>query len=708
MRASNLLVLPMAATVFLAAAGCSRSQPPANAAGKVDAARIIAADNNAEWPSHGRTYSEQRFSPLTKVTRDNVGTLGLAWYHEFGADADRGMEATPLIVDGVLYVTTSWSQVHALDAATGALKWSYDPKVDGQKARDACCDVVNRGVAIWNGSVFVGALDGRLIALDAGTGREQWSVQTTDTAWPYTITGAPRVVNGKVLIGNGGAELGVRGYVSAYEASTGALAWRFYTTPNPEGKPDGAASDSIFATHAASTWFGDGWKKTGGGGTVWDAITYDPVTGLVYVGTGNGSPWSHKARSDGKGDNLFLSSILALKPDTGEYVWHYQTTPGDSWDYTATQHIMTADLTIDGQKRHVVMQAPKNGFFYVLDAATGKLISAEKYAGVNWAEKIDIATGRPVDNAGTRYLDGALSRLAVGPNGGHTWQPMAFNPQEGLVFIPAHRDGFTYKHDPSWQFVRGRWNLALEGAFGPLGPPDTTPESRLSASGEAARAKLPAGGGYLIAWDPVKQEPRWVAQEDNSWTGGVLATASGLVFAGSDRTFNAYDAATGKKIWTDQTAAAVMAAPATYEINGEQYIAVTVGYGGANAMIGGRFPRRPGRVYVYKLGGTIEAPEFAPHVPQPPLDPAKIVASTGNAANGGKLMGEWCLSCHIGGIFTPDLARSARVYTSQDFEAVVNGGALKQRGMGSFAQWLSPADVEDIRAFLLEAARKAR
>jgi quinohemoprotein ethanol dehydrogenase len=709
MRISHPFALPMAAALFLCIAGCGSQQTPAaGIAGNVDGARIVAAENNAEWLSYGRTYSEQRYSPLTQVNRDNVNTLGLAWFHEFDIEADRGMEATPLIVDGVLYVTTSWSRVYALDAKTGARKWSYDPKVDGQKARDACCDVVNRGVAIWNGKVFVGALDGRLIALDAGTGKEVWSTQTTDTAWPYTITGAPRVVKGRVLIGNAGAELGVRGYVSAYDADSGTLAWRFYTTPNAEGKPDGAASDRILAELAADTWFGSGWKQTGGGGTVWDAITYDPTTDLVYVGTGNGSPWSHKARSDGKGDNLFLSSILALKPDTGEYVWHYQTTPADSWDYTATQHIMTADLTINGEKRHVVMQAPKNGFFYVLDAATGKLISAEKYAGVNWAEKIDMATGRPVDNPGTRYLSGGLSRLAVGPNGGHTWQPMAFNPQAGLVFIPAHRDGFTYKHDPSWQFVRGRWNLALEGAFGPLGPPDTTPEAKLSAKGEAARTKLPSGGGYLIAWDPVKQQPRWITAEDNSWTGGVLATASSLVFAGSDKTFNAYDAATGRKIWTDRTAAVVMAAPATYEIDGDQYIAVTVGYGGSNAMIGGRFPRRPGRVYVYKLGGAVKAPEFAPHVPLPPLDLASVTASAGNSANGARLMEAWCLSCHIGGIFTPDLARSPRLYNAQDFAGVVTGGALKQRGMASFAQWLNEKDVEDIRAFLLGEARKAR
>jgi mono/diheme cytochrome c family protein len=327
---------------------------------------------------------------------------------------------------------------------------------------------------------------------------------------------------------------------------------------------------------------------------------------------------------------------------------------------------------------------------------------------VNWAEKIDLTTGRPADNPRTRYLKGALSRLSAGPNGGHTWQPMAFNPTEGLVYIPAHRDGFTYKRDSAWQFVRGRWNLALEGAFGPLGPPDTRPVEKLSAGGESVLAKLPRGGGYLIAWDPVKQQPRWIAPEDNSWTGGALATAGGLVFAGSDNTFNAYDAATGAKLWTDRTAAAVMAAPATYALNGEQYIAVAVGYGGADAMIGGRFPRRPGRIYAYRLGGTVKASEFAPHTPQPPLDPATLTASTGNAAKGGKLMGEWCLSCHIGGIFTPDLSRSPRIATPELFRQVVHDGALKQRGMASFASWLSERDVEDIRAALLNQARSAR
>jgi quinohemoprotein ethanol dehydrogenase len=718
MRAMNSLALPLAVAISMLGA-CSKAPPAADTVkpaptAMVDTARLLAAENNnSEWITYGRSYSEQRFSPLTKINRDNVGQLGLAWYYEFDANADRGMEATPLVADGVIYDSTSWSHVYALDARTGALKWHYDPKVDGQKGKDACCDVVNRGVALWQGKVFVGALDGRLIALDAATGKEVWSTQTTDPAWPYTITGAPRVIKGKVLIGNGGAELGVRGFVSAYDADTGKLAWRFYMTPNPEGKPDGAASDKVLAEKASGTWFGEGWKKTGGGGTPWDAISYDPKTDLVFIGTGNGSPWSHQQRSAGKGDNLFLSSIVALKPDTGEYVWHYQTTPGESWDYTAVQHIMTADLMIDGQQRHVVMQAPKNGFFYVLDAATGKLISAEKYVGVNWAEKVDLATGRPVDNPRTRYLDGSTSRLSVGPNGAHIWQAMAFNPQEGLVFIPALRGQFTYSNDATWTFVRGRWNLAQAGVFSPSKAPPVSPskppsEDHMSSEADAVIAKMSKAGGQLIAWDPVAQKQRWNITQPTSWNGGLLTTASGLLFGGADKTFNVYDTRDGHTLWSQPTTAVVMAPPITYELDGVQYIAVNVGYGGANAVIGGRYPRRPGRIYVYKLGGTASAPDFPAFVPNPPIDLSKVTASNGNVDHGGDLYTTWCAPCHIGGIYIPNLQRTPRLASAELFRQVVHEGALRQRGMANFSEWLSEPDVEDIRAFLLDGVKKSQ
>jgi len=407
----------------------------------VDGAKIAGQDGK-EWLNYGRTYNEQRESPLTQVNADTVKQLGLAWSAEF--DTDRGQEATPLISDGVLYTTTNWSKVYAFDAATGKPLWSYDPKVDRNRGFSACCDTVNRGVALWGGKVFVGALDGRLIALDAKTGKEIWSTVTFDQSKPYTITGAPRVVKGKVFIGNGGAEYGVRGYLSAYDAESGKLVWRFYTTPNPEGKPDGAVSDSVLAAKAGSTWFDGEWKKSGGGGTVWDAMAYDPDLDLLYFGVGNGSPWNRQLRSSGKGDNLFLSSVVAVKPDTGEYVWHYQTTPGETWDYTATQHIMLADLTINGKVEKVLMQAPKNGFFYVLDRATGRFISAKNYISLNWATGVDPATGRPIEVEAARYLKAPMA-VQPAPYGGHNWHPMSYSSKEGRSYMALTRPSPTSK-----------------------------------------------------------------------------------------------------------------------------------------------------------------------------------------------------------------------------------------------------------------------
>ncbi|HSG55358.1 MAG TPA: PQQ-binding-like beta-propeller repeat protein, partial [Paracoccaceae bacterium] len=367
----------MAVTLLMAA--CSQ----ASDMGAVNEERLLAAEDDPDnWLSHGRTYAEQRFSPLDDINADNVGDLSLAFAVEF--DTDRGQEATPIVVDGTMYLSTAWSKVMAVNAATGEVLWRYDPQVDGAKGAHACCDVVNRGVAVWEGKVFVGTIDGRLVALDAANGEELWDVVTVNQDQPYTVTGAPRVVRGKVIIGNSGAELGVRGYVSAYDADSGDLVWRFYTVPgNPADGPDGAASDEVFARFAGDTWSGEYWEM-GGGGTVWDSIVYDAEFDQLLVGVGNGSPWNHRARSNGEGDNLFLTAILALDPDTGAYKWHYQQNPGETWDYTATQQMTLADLTIDGSLRKVILQAPKNGFFYVIDRADGKLISAEPYTHQNW------------------------------------------------------------------------------------------------------------------------------------------------------------------------------------------------------------------------------------------------------------------------------------------------------------------------------------
>jgi len=692
----NLTKRLMALACAALLAGCQPKAEGTGGAGQVDARRLIAAEGDGEWLSHGRTYSEQRYSPLKQIDARSVGQLGLAWFHEF--DTDRGQEASPIIVDGVLYTTTSWSKVYAFDARTGAPKWSFDPKVAGQKGFDACCDVVNRGVAVWKGKVYVGTLDGRLIALDAATGQPVWSVQTTDNSKPYTITGAPRVIKDKVMIGNGGAEYGVRGYISAYDAETGRMAWRFYTTPNPDGKPDGAASDKVMAQKGAATWFGNGWKETGGGGTVWDSMAYDPALDILYVGVGNGSPWNHMKRSDGKGDNLFLSSILALKPETGEYVWHYQTTPGESWDYTATQHIMLADLTIDGKPRKVVMQAPKNGFFYVLDRATGQLISARPYTAITWASGVDLKTGRPIENPGVRY-EKAMSVQIPAPFGGHNWHPMAFNPNTGLVYIPTHTVAAGFRDDAGYKHRQGAWNTATDFLAAAL----PTDKAQLAAAKAMTK-------GALVAWDPVAQKARWTVEHPYFWNSGVLSTAGGLVFqGGGEGTFVAYDAANGTRLWSYDAGNGVIAPAVTYEVGGEQYVAVMVGMGGAAPLavdvLMKAGPRLPGRLLVFKLGGKATAPPF--EAPARARIDLAGVTSLGDASHGFVAYHQNCQVCHgpnATGQFLADLRNSPMLLTAESFRSVVIDGALKDRGMASFARFLTPQEAEDIRAYIISEA----
>jgi quinohemoprotein ethanol dehydrogenase len=645
----------------------------------VDAKRIEAAEAG-EWLSYGRTYDEQRFSPLDQINGATVSRLGVAWWTEF--DTDRGQEATPLIADGVLYTTTTWSKVYAFDAKTGKALWSYDPKVPGEKGFDACCDVVNRGVALWGGRVYVGALDGRLIALDAKTGKVAWSVQTTDPKQPYAITGAPRAVKGKILIGNAGAEYPVRGYLSAYDAKTGKLDWRFHMTPNPKGEPDGVASDKIMKDLAYATWSDGAWKEGGGGATPWDAITYDPKTNLVFVGAGNAGPWNGKIRTGGKGDNLFAASIVALRPDTGEYVWHYQTTPRDDWDYDAVQHLMVADLPLGGATRRVVMQANKNGFFYVLDAASGKLIAADKFVTTTWAERVDLATGRPVEAPGARYEKKPIV-LTPGAAGGHNWQPMAYSPKERLVYIPAITTFMSYGDPPKFEFVPGAWNLAM----GPLGDAPQTQS------------------GALIAWDPVANKPRWTQPFAESWRSGVLATAGGLVFHAAGHEFLAFDAATGKTLWRHNVGAGAIAAASTYAIDGEQYVALMVGQGGAGGM-GGTEPRRKGRLLVFKLDGKVAPTPFPPPVVPPPLDLATATATKGDTTRGAELYGQFCGACHNAGGFLPVLWRSPSILDPQGFNAIVLEGARAPHGMAPFRRFFDEASSEDLRAYLLAEAKK--
>jgi quinohemoprotein ethanol dehydrogenase len=636
----------------------------------------------ANWLSHGRDHAETRFSPLDGIHVGNVGALGVAWIMETGTD--RGLEATPLIVDGTIYTTGSWSVVYAVDARTGAERWRWDPEVDPAMGQRACCDVVNRGVAYADGKVFVGVLDGRLAALDGANGRVLWQTVTVDQTQPYTITGAPRVVAGRVIIGNGGAEYGVRGYVSAYDPDTGQLAWRFHTVPGDPSLPP----ESPAMRTAAETWTGEWWRY-GGGGTVWDALAYDPELELLYVGTGNGSPWNREVRSPGGGDNLFLSSVVALRAATGEYVWHYQTTPGDTWDFTATQQMILADLTLDGRPRKVLMQAPKNGFFYVLDRVTGQLLSAEPFADeVTWATHVDRATGRPVEVPAARYVE-ARAAIKPGPYGAHNWHPMSFNPATGLVYIPVHDAGMSYAQTPGpFVWRDNAWNTGVSmGAI---------PGARPS--------------GHLLAWDPVRAEERWRVPLGDIWNGGTLTTAGNLVFQGtSDGRFVAYRADTGEALWEVILGGGVIAAPSTYAVDGVQHVVVMVGWGGVYGVTQGRRTFAPGRMVAFRLGGaqlpaggqpTADAGPARPTPSPIPSQAAPAVIAAGAAA-----FAQWCAACHgqdaVSMGILPDL-RYAAPETFDGFADIVLGGARQARGMPSFGTSLTPAQAEAIRAYLLD------
>jgi quinohemoprotein ethanol dehydrogenase len=664
--------------------------PPttARALASIDDARLRDAGfDPRDWITHGRTYSEQRFSPLSELRADNVGRLGLAW--SFDTETDRGLEATPLVVDGVMFTTGSWSVVFAIDARSGRLLWKYDPQVPRETGPKGCCDAVNRGVALYQDKVFVGTFDGRLVALDATSGEPVWEAVTVDQSRPYTITGAPRVVEGLVIIGNGGAELGVRGYVSAYAAETGALVWRTYTVPGDPSQP----FESPALERAAKTWNGGEWWKVGGGGTVWDSMAYDPDLRLLYVGTGNGSPWSRYVRSPGGGDNLYLSSILALRPDTGELVWHYQETPGDTWDYTATQHIILADLELGGRPRRVLLHAPKNGFFYVLDRASGELLSAEKFADVNWAERVDLKTGRPVEAKGLDYRK-EMKLVKPAPIGAHNWQPMSFNPQTGLVYIPAQDVPGPFLAEKKFEYRPGDWNTGTD-----LGVYTAFPRE--------------IAGGSLLAWDPIRQKAAWRVAHKGPWNGGTLTTAGNLVFQGTaDGRFVAYAADTGKPLWEAPAGSGVVAAPITYSIDGEQYVSVMAGWGGVFALYGGdaaaanRVRSIDGRLLTFKLGGNAVLPPREPTPERvsafsaPPTVPAETIAE------GELLFARNCMACHgagaVGGGVIPDL-RHISPEVKAGFGAIVRDGALRARGMPGFPR-LETGQIDAILAYLQKRA----
>jgi quinohemoprotein ethanol dehydrogenase len=678
----------LAWSLLAAMAGSPADAQPARGAATVDATRIAAADSRdpGNWLSVGRTYSEQRYSPLEQIHAGNVGRLGLAW--SLDLPTNRGLEGTPLVVDGIMYATASWGIVLAVDAKTGRKLWEFDPQIPKDLAHKACCDAVNRGAALWRGKVYVGVLDGRLIALDARSGKPVWTTQTVDRTKPYTITGAPRVVKGKVIIGNAGAEFGVRGYVSAYDAESGKLLWRFYTVPGDPAEP----AESPEMALARRTWDGDVYWKYGGGGTVWDAMAYDPRLDLLYIGTGNGSPWNRLVRSPGGGDNLFLSSIVALNPDSGRLVWYYQTTPGDTWDFTATQHLILADLQLGGRLRQVIMQAPKNGFFYVLDRATGELLSAEKFGKVTWAERVDLRTGRPVEVPGARYEEKEVV-IWPSPFGAHSWHPMSYSPKTGLVYIPYQEIPFRHANVPggprAFRFRPGDWNLGTD----------------MQETADSYPAAIASGA--LLAWDPVNQQEAWRIAHKHPWNGGTLATAGNLVFQGTPQgQLIAYAADRGTKLWDFDARTGVIAGPMSYQIGGEQYVAVLAGWGGVFPLIGGEAAaiigtRNVSRLLVFKLDGT----KALPPVSAPPAmpKPAPVSAPPEMLAEGKKLYHVHCGHCHglgvIAGGVVSDL-RYSNEPTRMLFHDIVLKGTMAAKGMPNMSDRLRADEVDAIKAYV--------
>jgi len=674
---------------------------PAASTAFVNDARVanIETAEPGSWLTYGRNYEEQRFSPLTDINRDTVGDLGIAWFKDL--NTEHTLQGTPLVIDGVMYLSASFNIVYAVDAKNGDEIWRYDPEVPRTWLRKACCGPNARGIAAYEGRIYTPTLDGRLIAIDAATGKPVWEVDTIiDRSRGYSITGAPRVAAGKVFIGNGGAEFGVRGYVTAYDAATGEQAWRFYTVPGNPAEPFEHPEMEL----AAETWKGGQWWEIGGGGTVWNSIVYDPDFNTVYLGVGNGAPWTRIIRSPGGGDNLFLASIVAVDADTGRMKWYYQTTPGDNWDYTAVQDMMLADMTIDGAERKVLMPAPKNGFFYVIDRSDGKLLRAHPFAAITWATHVDLETGRPVENPDTAYNDNPKWVLP-GPAGAHNWHAMSYDASRGLIYFDSHDMPFLYAMPEEYQksgFYKrreGQLNLAIE--FGKL--------DRMMKEWEDP----PAAAGFLNAFDPITGEKKWVVEQASAWNGGVLATAGDLVFQGSEvGELVAFDSDTGDVRWKKDLYTSMVAPPITYSIDGKQYIAILSGTGGSTAGGADEKYGSAGRLVAFKLGGNGKLPQPVERdltIPEPP----PLTASAADIERGEVLFHDICGLCHVPGLFgrmgggIPDLRHSS-AETHAQWNAIVIGGSKSDAGMASFADLLSVEDAERIRQFIISRAMEDR
>jgi quinohemoprotein ethanol dehydrogenase len=674
-------------------------------AGQSPAAQYLDASDGQDWPGYGRTFGQQHYSPLSQINETNVSRLGLVWSLDLGLE---NSVREPIAVDGVLYFATGLTIVQAVDASSGRLLWRYDPKSAERAGLNLRLAWGVRGIAWWNGKVYVGTADGRLIALDARNGTPIWSVETFDKNFPARINGAPRVYDGKVIIGYAGTTGKTRGFVTTYDAETGKRLWRFYAVP---GNPVDGFENKAMAM-ASKTWSGQ-WWKFGGGGDVWNAIAYDPETDTIYIGTGSGYPWNRRARSADHGDNLFVASIVGLDGKSGAYKWHYQVTPGDTWDYDATMDIELADLEISGKTRKVLMQAPKNGFFYVLDRITGQLISAEPYAKVTWASRIDLKTGRPVETPGARYPNGTTADIWPCAIGAHSWMPMAYSPKTLLAYIPAIKCGNPWSdknvdikawRPPTDRVVAG----AVDG--------DSAAVDESVSSDSAADID-----GALVAWDPVAQKAMWTLPRPTHVNGGVLATGGDVIFQGTiDGSFNAYSARAGKLLWSFDARTPLLATPISYAVSGKQYVTLLTGLGMGMAaeagMLGERLERygvdprsQARRVLTFALDGNITLPPSATPAPVPQDPDFKADPTSANA--GGALYGRHCLDCHgdsvIGTIHAPDLRRSAIPLSVSAFASIVRDGALVAHGMPNFPE-LNETQLRDLRQYIRTQAEKLR
>ncbi|MGR8950012.1 MAG: PQQ-dependent dehydrogenase, methanol/ethanol family, partial [Gammaproteobacteria bacterium] len=625
----------------------------------------------------------------------NVDRLGVQWSIDLAND--RALVATPLVVDGVIYFTGSYSVARAVDARTGKILWEYDPqsiKHAGDRLRVMWDQ--NKGPAIWKDKLIISTIDGRLVGLNRHTGEKVWETLTIDPRRGYYITGAPKVFKGKVLIGNGGTEVSAaRGYVTAYDADTGEQAWRFWIVP---GNPaDGFENETM--EMAAKTWTGEWWKH-GGGGNAWHGFTYDPEFDTVYVGTGNGSPWNQKIRSPGGGDNLFLCSIVALNPDTGEYKWHYQTVPGETWDYNSNMDIVLADLKYGEQTIKALLHAPKNGFFYVINRANGELLSAEKLAKVTWASHVDLKSGRPVELPGARYEDGE-ELVWPSPIGAHNWHAMSYNPETGLTYIP------TLEMPGMW-IDKGIDFVAWK-----------SPDLFVDTGTEFGSDSVPKdfGDASLVAWDALQGKKVWERELPRAWNPGTMTTAGDLVFQGrADGLFVAYDAISGETLWEIDLGHGISSPPVTYTLDGKQYISLLVGWGGVGLILGEqasqhgwKYGVHPRRLYTFALDAKGKVPALPPPTFAAPIDPNDFTIDEEKASYGQKVYSKACFMCHGGGAvaggMAPDLRESQIVLSPQAFRSVVSDGAKQSLGMPKFPR-LGEPELESLSHYIRKMARR--